>query len=111
MIRAFESKNVPTEKIIFFPNVWLYLTLSTSPTGAFRKRHQIAPEISVATYQEISGRTGIGYLFDVAKIGRSADQNRHIGDGARPNCMGAAGGRKKTEKSLVQDDTGSGEMQ
>jgi colanic acid biosynthesis glycosyl transferase WcaI len=117
MIRAFESKNVPTEKIIFFPNGVAVPDPEYFPQqGAFRKRHQIAPEISVATYSgNLGAKQGLDILFDVAE--KLADQPIKIvicGDGARRIAMEQQAAERKLKNLLLlpfQDETGYREMQ
>jgi colanic acid biosynthesis glycosyl transferase WcaI len=117
MIRAFESKNVPKWKIIFFPNgVAEPGPDYFPPAGAFRKRNQIPPDMTVATYSgNLGAKQGLDILLDVAE--RLADQPIKIvicGDGARRIAMEQQVAERKLKNLLLlplQDEIAYREMQ
>jgi colanic acid biosynthesis glycosyl transferase WcaI len=117
MIRAFESKGVPPEKIILFPNGVAVPGPGYFPApGAFRARHNIGPHICVATYSGNLGRKqGLDILLDVAE--KVTDQPIRIvicGDGARRAEMEEQISVRKLKNILMlplQDDLGYREMQ
>ena len=117
MIRAFEKKNVPPEKIIFFPNGVAVPGPDYFPEqGAFRKKHRIAPEVSVATYSgNLGAKQGLDILLDAAE--KLIDQPIQIvicGDGALRMAMEQQVAERKLKNLLLlplQDETGYREMQ
>jgi colanic acid biosynthesis glycosyl transferase WcaI len=117
MIRAFESKKVPPKKIIFFPNGVAVPGPDYFPAeGVFRKRHQIAPEFSVATYSgNLGAKQGLDILLDVAE--KLIDQPVKIvicGDGALRTAMEQQVAERKLKNLLLlplQDEIGYREMQ
>jgi colanic acid biosynthesis glycosyl transferase WcaI len=117
MIRAFEKKKVPAEKIIYFPNGVVEPSADFFPArGAFRKRHQIAPEITVATYSgNLGAKQGLDILLDVAeKVRGRPIQIVICGDGARRGAMEQQVAARNLGNLLLlplQDDQGYREMQ
>jgi colanic acid biosynthesis glycosyl transferase WcaI len=117
MIRAFERKNVPANKIIYFPNGVNEPGPDFFPAlGAFRKRHQISPEVCVATYSgNLGAKQGLDVLLDVAE--KLVDQPIKIvicGDGARRAAMEEQVTERKLKNLLLlplQDEIGYREMQ
>jgi colanic acid biosynthesis glycosyl transferase WcaI len=117
MIRAFEKKNVPPEKIIHFPNGVAVPGPDYFPEpGAFRKRHGIAPEINVATYSgNLGAKQGLDILLDAAE--KLIDQPIKIvicGDGALRVAMEERVAERKLKNLLLlplQDEIGYREMQ
>ncbi len=117
MTRAFERKKVPPEKIILFPNgVAVPGPDYFPPPGAFRRRHQIAPEISIATYSgNLGAKQGLDVLLEIAE--KLTDQPIKIvicGDGARRLAMERQVAERKLKNLLLlplQDEIGYREMQ
>lgn len=117
MIRAFERKNVPPEKIIFFPNGVAVPGSDYFPEpGVFRKRHQIPADITIATYSgNLGAKQGLDILLDVAD--KLTDQPIKIvicGDGARRISMEQQVAERKLKNLLLlplQDEIGYREMQ
>ena len=117
MTRAYESKGVPPEKIILFPNGVVVPGPGYFPApGAFRARHGIGPHICVATYSgNLGSKQGLDILLDVAE--KLIDQPIKIvicGDGARRAAMEEQVAFRKLKNLLMlplQDEMGYREMQ
>jgi colanic acid biosynthesis glycosyl transferase WcaI len=117
MIRAFKSKKVPDEKIVYFPNGVVEPGPDFFPSpGAFRRRHQIPPEVCIATYSgNLGAKQGLDILLEVAE--KVADRPIKIvicGDGARRVAMEEQVAERKLKNLLLlplQDDQGYREMQ
>jgi colanic acid biosynthesis glycosyl transferase WcaI len=117
MIRAFTNKNVPAEKIIHFPNGVVEPGPDFFPApGAFRRRHGIGPDITVATYSgNLGAKQGLDILLDVAaKVSGHPVKIVICGDGARRLAMEQEVAARKLDNLLLlplQDDPGYREMQ
>ena len=117
MLRAYENKGVPPEKIILFPNGVAIPGPGYFPApGAFRARYKIGPEICLATYSgNLGAKQGLDILLDVAE--KVADEPIKIvicGDGARRAAMEEEVRYRKLKNLLLiplQDDQGYREMQ
>ncbi|MEJ0000648.1 MAG: WcaI family glycosyltransferase [Verrucomicrobiota bacterium] len=117
MIAAFERKQVPKEKILFFPNGVAVPPRSYFPQpGAFRAKHGIGPEYCLATYSgNIGAKQGLDILFDVApKLANHPIKIVICGDGARRVEMERVAAERKLKNLLLlplQDDLAYREMQ
>jgi colanic acid biosynthesis glycosyl transferase WcaI len=117
MVRAFERKNVPAEKIILFPNGVAAPVADFFPApGAFRRRHQIPTGTCVATYSgNLGAKQGLDILLDAAE--KLMDRPVKIvicGDGARRAEMERQVAERKLKNLLLlplQDEAGYREMQ
>ena len=86
MIRAFESKNVPSGKLILFPNgVVLPNRSHLPPAGRFRQRLGFSPDHFLALYSGNLGvKHGIEVLLETARLLQGRPFRIVIcGDGAR----------------------------
>jgi len=116
MIRAFERKNVPAEKIVYFPNGVAEPPPDYFPApGAFRRKYQIPPEIFIATYSgNLGAKQGLDVLIDVAaKLEGGPIKIVICGDGARRIEMEQQVAERKLHNLLLlplQDDLGYREM-
>ncbi len=117
MTRAFESKGVPPEKIVFFPNGVVVPGPSYFPApGAFRARQNIGPHICVATYSgNLGSKQGLDILLDVAeKLTGEPIKIVICGDGGQREAMEEQVSLRKLKNLLLlplQDDLGYREMQ
>jgi len=117
MIRAFERKNVPKEKIVYFPNGVAEPPLDFFPApGAFRARNQIPADTFVATYSgNLGAKQGLDILIDAAaKVAHLPIKIVICGDGARRTAMEQQVAERKLKNLLLlplQDDQGYREMQ
>lgn len=117
MVAAFERKQVPREKIIWFPNGVALPGRDYFPApGAFRKRYGIGPEYCVATYSgNLGSKQGLEILFEVAP--RVLDHAIKIvicGDGARREEMERRAAERRLKNLLLlplQDDPAYRQMQ
>jgi colanic acid biosynthesis glycosyl transferase WcaI len=117
MVAAFRRKNVPPEKIIWFPNGVAVPGRDYFPEpGAFRKRYGIGPEYCIGTYSgNIGAKQGLEILFEVApRIFDHAIKIVVCGDGARREEMEWEAKDRNLKNLLLlplQDDLAYREMQ
>jgi len=117
MIRAYQRKNVPQEKIMMFPNGVAKPGADYFPAaGAFRKRNGIPDGNCLATYSgNIGAKQGLDILFAVAeKITGESITIVICGDGARRAEMEKQVAERKLKNLLLmplQDELAYREMQ
>jgi colanic acid biosynthesis glycosyl transferase WcaI len=117
MLDAYAKKGVPAEKIVYFPNGVSIPPASFFPAaGAFRARHNIGPEMCIATYSgNLGAKQGLDILLEVAE--KLADEPIKIiicGDGARRAVMEREVADRRLKNLLLlplQDEMGYREMQ
>ena len=70
MVRAFESKGVPSSKrYLFFNGVDVAADSATAQAGVFRSAHGLGPDVFVAVYSGNLGvKQGLGILLDAAAL-------------------------------------------
>jgi len=117
MVAAFRRKQVPEEKIIWFPNGVAIPERDYFPApNVFRQKYGIGPEYCIATYSgNIGAKQGLEILFAVApKLFEHTIKIVICGDGARREEMeGQMRERKLTNLLLLplQDDLAYRQMQ
>jgi colanic acid biosynthesis glycosyl transferase WcaI len=117
MVAAFKRKQVPEEKIVWFPNGVAVPPRDYFPEpGAFRKKFGIGAEYCLATYSgNIGAKQGLEILFDVApKIFEHPIKIVICGDGARREEMERQVAERRLKNLVLlplQDDAGYREMQ
>jgi colanic acid biosynthesis glycosyl transferase WcaI len=98
MLKAFRSKGVPEEKLIYFPNAIDLKTDEPPPQrGAFRKRHGFAEDEFLAVYAGNLGvKQGLEVLLETAALLREQRIRFLIcGDGAQREVLAARAAEMK----------------